>query len=71
MKCPKCGTRYKGHKCPECGRHTDPKLEAQRNTKIALLVVVLIIVAVIAYNLIASMLYYNGLMDALHNILHS
>ena len=71
MKCPNCGAKYKGRKCPECGRHTDPSMEAQRNTKIALLVIALVIVAVIAYHLIASILYYNGLMDALNDVLHN
>ena len=47
MKCPACGTKYKGKKCPGCGRHTDPKLEARRNTRIALLVVILIFAAIL------------------------
>ena len=34
MRCPNCGTKYKGKKCPECGRHTDPSLEAKQHARI-------------------------------------
>lgn len=70
MKCPACGTKYKGKKCPGCGRHTDPKLEAKRNTRIALLVVILIFVAILLFYIFRSLEYYNGIVDMINNALN-
>lgn len=69
MKCPACGTKYSGKKCTTCGRHTDPKLEAQRNTRIALLVVILVIAAIALFYGLATLNYYNSIIDMIHNIL--
>ena len=68
MKCPACGTKYKGKKCPSCGRHTDPKLEAKRNTRIALLVVILIFEAILLFYLFSTLDYFNGLIEMIHRI---
>ena len=68
MKCPACGTKNKSKKCPSCGRHTDPKLEAKRNTRIALLVVILIFVAILLFCLFSTLDYFNGLIEMIHRI---
>ena len=61
MKCPKCGTKYEGSRCPDCGRLTDPRDETkQRNKKIRWIVASIII----GVGLISISCYYIGL----HNI---
>lgn len=48
MKCPNCGTMYEGSRCPDCGRHTDPRDEArQRNRKFILITAGIIVVIAI------------------------
>ncbi len=69
MKCPACGTKYKGKKCPTCGRHTDPKLEAKRNTRIALLVVILIFIVLFLFYLFRTIEYYDGIIDIIQRAL--
>ena len=61
MKCPGCGTKYTGKKCPSCGRHTDPGVGAKKITRIAFIAIILIIVAVVVYYLLAVKGYYDGL----------
>lgn len=69
MKCPGCRTKYSGKRCPNCGRHTDPNVESRRIVKIALLFIILIAVAAIAYYLIATRNYINGIQDMINRIL--
>lgn len=71
VKCPACGCKYKGKKCPDCGRHTDPKLEAQRNTRIALLVLIGICVLIAGFYLLSIHTYYGWLQNMVHRILGS
>lgn len=61
MKCPNCGTKYKGKKCPSCGRHTDPSLESKRNTKIALLITVLIFIGICLFYAISVHNYFYNI----------
>lgn len=68
MRCPNCGTKYKGKKCPECGRHTDPSLEAKQHARIALLVVVLVIVAALAFYFLAVHNFYQSVINIIRSI---
>lgn len=33
MKCPNCGAKYDGNRCPDCGRITDPRDESKHRTR--------------------------------------
>lgn len=68
MKCPNCGTKYKGKKCPSCGRHTDPRLEAKQQARIALLVVILVIVAILAFYFLAVHRFYQDVINIIRSI---
>lgn len=69
MKCPGCGTKYSGKKCPNCGRHTDPGAESKKITRIAFIAIVLVIVAVILYYLFVVKSYYDGLQGIVDRII--
>ena len=69
MKCPGCGAKYSGKKCPNCGRHTDPQEGSKRITRIAVIAIVAIFVVVIAYVLISNYLYFSGINDMIKNII--
>lgn len=69
MKCPGCGAKYSGKKCPNCGRHTDTQEGSKRITRIAFIAIVAIFVVVIAYVLISNYLYFSGINDMIKNII--
>ena len=33
MKCPNCGAKYEGSRCPDCGRIADPRIEEKQRTR--------------------------------------
>ena len=69
MKCPGCGAKYSGKKCPNCGQHTDPQEDSKRITRIAFIAIVALFVVVIAYVLISNYLYFSGINDMIKNII--
>lgn len=69
MKCPGCGEKYSGKKCPNCGRHTDPQEESKRITRIAFIAMVALFAAAIAYVLISNYIYFSWINDMIKNII--
>lgn len=71
VKCPNCGTKYKGKKCPSCGRHTDPKMEQQRMNQIGLLILALSILVILLFYRLSIASYIQHMENAIDALLPS
>ena len=75
MKCPGCGTKYNGRKCPNCGRYTDPaELQRQKRIKWGIIggvVIGIVAIVGIIYTVSSVNAFYDGLINDMHNILTS
>lgn len=74
MKCPGCGTKYSGNRCPSCGRHTDSAMRQRQNRIkwgiIGGVVLAVVILVGLIYVISSTTAFYNGLIDDMHNAIN-